>query len=108
MLYEVITVLKFSLGFGNKIISRTYGETEYLISAFPLGGYVKMYGEQADDEVSETERNRSFSHKAVWQRFGIVFGGPLFNLLFAVLLFFRITSYNVCYTKLLRSCRHRW
>lgn len=83
-----VKVLKFSLGFGKKLISRQWGETEYLISAFPLGGYVKMYGEQAEEEVQAAERHRSFSHKTVWQRFGIVFGGPLFNLLFAVLLFF--------------------
>ena len=83
-----VRVLKFSLGFGSKLIGRQWGETEYLISAFPLGGYVKMYGEQADEQVANEDRHRSFSHKTVWQRFGIVFGGPLFNLLFAVLLFF--------------------
>jgi regulator of sigma E protease len=81
-------VLKFSLGFGNKLLSRQWGETEYLISAFPLGGYVKMYGEQPGEEVEPADFHRSFSHKKVWQRFGIVVGGPLFNLLFAVLLFF--------------------
>jgi regulator of sigma E protease len=84
-----VKVLKFSLGFGNKVIGRQWGETEYLISAFPLGGYVKMYGEQpGEEEVGQNDLHRSFSHKPVWQRFGIVFGGPLFNLLFAVLLFF--------------------
>lgn len=83
-----VRVLKFSLGFGNKLISRKWGETEYLISAFPLGGYVKMYGEQQGEEISPEDRQRSFSHKTVWQRFTIVFGGPLFNLLFAVVLFF--------------------
>jgi len=83
-----VRVLKFSLGFGNKVVGRQWGETEYLISAFPLGGYVKMYGEQQGEEVRPEDRHRSFSHKAVWQRFGIVFGGPLFNLLFAVVLFF--------------------
>ena len=83
-----VKVLKFSLGFGNKLLSRQWGETEYLISAFPLGGYVKMYGEQPGEEVVPADRHRSFSHKTIWQRFGIVFGGPLFNLLFAVLLFF--------------------
>ncbi|WP_456385588.1 RIP metalloprotease RseP [Desulfolithobacter sp.] len=82
-----VRVLKFSLGFGNKVIGKKWGETEYLISAFPLGGYVKMYGEQPGEEISPEDRARSFSHKPVWQRFGIVFGGPLFNLLFAVLLF---------------------
>jgi regulator of sigma E protease len=83
-----VKVLKFSLGFGNKLIGRQWGETEYLISAFPLGGYVKMYGEQQGEEVRPEDEHRSFSHKSVWQRFGIVFGGPLFNLLFAVILFF--------------------
>lgn len=83
-----VKVLKFSLGFGNKVFGRKWGETEYLISAFPLGGYVKMFGEQQEDEVLPEERRRSFSHKPVWQRFGIVFGGPLFNLIFAVALFF--------------------
>jgi regulator of sigma E protease len=83
-----VRVLKFSLGFGNKLVGRTWGETEYLISAFPLGGYVKMYGEQQEEEVRPEDQYRSFSHKPVWQRFGIVFGGPLFNLVFAVVLFF--------------------
>ncbi len=85
-----VKVLKFSLGFGNKIFSRTWGETEYLLSAIPLGGYVKMYGEQKDDPVEETETHRSFSHKPVWQRFFIVLAGPLFNVFFAVAVFFAI------------------
>ena len=85
-----VKVLKFSLGFGNRVYGRQWGETEYLISAFPLGGYVKMYGEQEGEEVQAADQHRSFSHKPVWQRFGIVFGGPLFNLVFAVLLFFTL------------------
>ncbi|HBI13996.1 MAG TPA: RIP metalloprotease RseP [Desulfobulbaceae bacterium] len=84
-----VRVLKFSLGFGNRVVSRKWGETEYLISAFPLGGYVKMYGEtQGEGDVPLAEQPHSFSHKPVWQRFGIVAGGPVFNLLFAVVLFF--------------------
>jgi regulator of sigma E protease len=82
-----VRVLKFSLGFGNKLISRKWGDTEYLISAFPLGGYVKMYGEQPDEKVAEDQKIFSFSHKTVGQRFGIIFGGPLFNLIFAVCIF---------------------
>ncbi len=82
-----VRVLKFSLGFGNKLVGRQWGETEYLISAFPLGGYVKMYGEQPGEVISTQEADRSFVHKPVWQRFCIVFAGPLFNLLFAVALF---------------------
>jgi regulator of sigma E protease len=87
-----VKVERFSLGFGPKLLGRRYGDTEYLISAFPLGGYVKMYGEQRGEELPSTEVHRSFSHKPVWQRFLIVFAGPLFNLLFAVFLFFLIFS----------------
>jgi len=82
-----VRVLKFSLGFGSKVVGKKWGDTEYLISTFPLGGYVKMFGEQPGDEIREEDKTASFSHKKVWQRFGIVFGGPLFNLLFAVLVF---------------------
>ncbi len=86
-----VRVLKFSLGFGNKLISKKWGDTEYLISAFPLGGYVKMFGEQlGEGDIQSGERQFSFSHKAVWQRFCIVAGGPVFNLLFAVFVFFSI------------------
>ena len=83
-----VKVLKFSLGFGPKVIGRTLGETEYLISAFPLGGYVKMQGENPDEQELATEDQQgSFAHKSVWKRFFIVLAGPLFNLLFALLLF---------------------
>ncbi len=85
-----VRVLKFSLGFGPKVVGFQKGDTEYLVSAFPLGGYVKMFGESPLDEVEEPEQYCSFTHKPVWQRFIIVAGGPLFNLLFAVLLFFLI------------------
>lgn len=89
-----VKVLKFSLGFGPKLVSRQYGETEYLISAFPLGGYVKMFGENpgelAEESLSPGELNRSFATRPVWQRFIIVAGGPVFNLIFAMFLFFII------------------
>jgi regulator of sigma E protease len=89
-----VKVLKFSLGFGPKLVSRQYGETEYLISAFPLGGYVKMFGENpgelAEERLSPGELKRSFASRPVWQRFIIVAGGPVFNLIFAMFLFFII------------------
>ena len=86
-----VRVLKFSLGFGPKLFGKTIGDTEYQISAFPLGGYVKMFGENPDEqEGAATEKEASFAHKKVWQRFLIVFAGPLFNLLFTVILFFMI------------------
>lgn len=80
-----VGVEKFSLGFGPKIIGKTIGQTEYLISAFPLGGYVKLYGEDPDEVVENPER--SFTHASVWKRLAIVGAGPLFNMLFAVLIF---------------------
>ena len=85
-----VKVLKFSLGFGPKLISKTVGETEYLISAFPLGGYVKMLGENPAETSDTDEQDRSFAARPVWNRFFIVLAGPLFNLLFSILLFFLI------------------
>jgi len=52
-----VKVLKFSIGFGPKIIGKQIGETEYLLSAIPLGGYVKMYGEDVQDEIVEQARS---------------------------------------------------
>jgi regulator of sigma E protease len=83
-----VKVLKFSLGFGPKLIGKTYGGTEYLISAVPLGGYVKMLGEMPGEEMKEEEKQFAFNNQAVWKRFIIVFCGPLFNLLFAAVIFF--------------------
>jgi regulator of sigma E protease len=80
----------FSLGFGPKLLGRKYGETEYRLSLFPLGGYVKMVGESPKDEVKEEDISRSFSHKNVYRRFAIVFAGPFSNILFTVLVFFCI------------------
>jgi regulator of sigma E protease len=86
-----VGVLKFSLGFGPKIAGKTVGETEYLISAFPLGGYVKLMGEDDDDEeeeaVSPADEERSFSNQHVLKRIIIVVAGPVFNILLALLIF---------------------
>jgi regulator of sigma E protease len=82
-----VGVLKFSLGFGPKLIGRKIGETEYLISAFPLGGYVKMIGEAPDEEVSPEDMQRSFSNKPVGTKMAIVAAGPIFNIAFAAVLF---------------------
>lgn len=82
-----VGVLKFSLGFGPKLIGRKIGDTEYLISAFPLGGYVKMVGEDPAEEVTPEEMALSFSHKSAGRKIAIVAAGPVFNLLFAAFLF---------------------
>lgn len=84
-----VRVLKFSLGFGPKVLGKKFGETEYVLSAIPLGGYVKMFGENPDEQdVDPAERAVSFAHKSVRERFGIVLAGPVFNFLFPLLIFF--------------------
>jgi regulator of sigma E protease len=82
-----VGVLKFSLGFGPRIIGKKVGETEYLLSLIPLGGYVKLLGESPGDELSEEEKKRSFLNQPVLKRIGIVAAGPIFNLLLAILIF---------------------
>ena len=82
-----VRVLKFSLGFGPKVLSRQIGDTEYLVSAIPLGGYVKMFGEDAGEPVPAEERERSFSHKPLWKRTLIVAAGPGFNFFLSYLIF---------------------
>jgi regulator of sigma E protease len=81
-----VGVLTFSVGFGPKLWKKKIGETEYALSAFPLGGYVKMVGEDPGEEVSPAEIERSFAHKGLLKRIAIVAAGPGFNLLLAVIL----------------------
>ena len=85
-----IRVLKFSLGFGPRVCGVVHGATDYCISAIPLGGFVKMLGEQPDETVSPEERPWSFSCKPVWKRSFVVAAGPAFNFIFAWLIFFVI------------------
>lgn len=111
-----VKIEKFSLGFGPKLVGKKIGETEYLVSAFPLGGYVKMFGEAGfieggeshhpaseegeenavsgageavamQRELTEEEKTRSFAHKPPLVRIAIVLAGPVFNLIFAWLAF---------------------
>jgi regulator of sigma E protease len=82
-----VRVETFSLGFGKKILSFKRGDTTYAISIIPLGGYVKMYGDDPTGEVPEDQKRYAFLHKPVMQRIWIVLAGPLMNLFFAILLF---------------------
>ena len=88
--YSGVGVLKFSLGFGPRLVGKKYGETEYLLSLIPLGGYVKLLGESDDDELSPEDRKRSFLQQPVWVRMAIVAAGPLFNFLLAIVIFFMV------------------
>jgi len=86
-----VKVLKFSLGFGPKLLSKTWGETEYLICAIPLGGYVLMLGEGNGDqgekaELTAEEKKFSFAEKPLSRRLAIVAAGPLMNLILPFLI----------------------
>jgi regulator of sigma E protease len=97
-----VGVLTFSIGFGPKIFRKKVGETEYAVSALPLGGYVKMIGEDPDEEVKEIDVQKSFSHQGLWKRTAIVAAGPLSNLLLAVAIFlwiFLVSGVPVLTTK---------
>ena len=90
-----VGVLKFSMGFGPKIVGKRWGDTEYVISAFPLGGYVKLIGENPDEEVPPEDRTRSFSHQPVKKRLAIVIAGPVFNIVLAAVIFSVINCFGV-------------
>jgi len=82
-----VGVEKFSLGFGPKLIGKKVGETEYQISAIPLGGYVKMVGEDPEEELSAEDLKRSFNNQSLLRRFLIVAAGPASNIGFAMVIF---------------------
>jgi regulator of sigma E protease len=82
-----VKVLKFSLGFGPKLFGRKMGETEYLLSAIPLGGYVKLFGEDETEATTQEDRARSFAHKGLWGKVLIVAAGPGFNFILAYFIF---------------------
>ena len=77
-----VRVLTFSLGFGPKLVSVRRGDTDYCISAIPLGGYVKMAGETVEDE--RTGATDEFLSKTKWQRFQVLVAGPVMNILLAI------------------------
>jgi regulator of sigma E protease len=83
-----VGVEKFSLGFGPRIIGKKIGITDYRICAVPLGGYVKMVGEEPNAEIDTAQIPLSFNHKHVFKRILIVAAGPFFNILLAVAIFF--------------------
>src|SRR5687767_12672864 len=78
-----VRVLTFSLGFGPKLLSFRRGDTEYAVSAIPLGGYVKMAGENPDD--ARTGASDEFLSKSKWQRFQVLIMGPVMNIVLALI-----------------------
>jgi regulator of sigma E protease len=79
-----IRIIKFQLGFNPTIASFHYGDTQYGIGALPLGGYVKMAGENPDE--ARSGKDDEFLSKSKWQRFQVLIMGPTMNLLLAVVL----------------------
>jgi regulator of sigma E protease len=93
-----VGVLTFSLGFGPKIFWKKIGETQYQIAAVPLGGFVKMIGENPEEEVKEELLGRSFSNQPVWKRALIIAAGPFFNFFLAIVLFSTINLFGIPYS----------
>jgi regulator of sigma E protease len=85
-----VRVEVFSIGFGPKLFKFKRGDTEYALSLIPLGGYVKMFGDDPlnKDAVPVEDRKFSFTHKSKFARFWIVFGGPFANFIMAYVIFF--------------------
>jgi regulator of sigma E protease len=83
-----VKVLRFSIGFGPRLFAFTKGETEYWIAALPLGGYVKMAGNDPSEEVPAADRGRGFLEQSPARRFLISVAGPAMNLAFPVLIYF--------------------
>lgn len=79
-----VKVLRFSVGFGKALWRFQGKETEYVIAAIPLGGYVKMLDER-EGPVEDSQKSFSFNAKPVWARFAIVLAGPVFNFIFAIM-----------------------
>jgi regulator of sigma E protease len=91
-----VKVLKFSVGFGKPLYSRRMGrdDTEWVIGALPLGGYVKMLDER-EGEVDSREAHRAFNRATVWRRMAIVAAGPLANFLLAVVVFWGLLIHGI-------------
>lgn len=83
-----VRVETFSLGFGKKIFKYKKGDTTYCLSLIPLGGYVKMFGDELNAQIADADKSASFTHKPVGQRISVVLAGPLMNYFFAILIFF--------------------
>lgn len=80
-----VKILRFSIGFGQPLWKKRFGEdqTEFVIAAIPLGGYVKML-DARETEISAEEEHREFTRQSVWTRIAIVVAGPAFNFIFAI------------------------
>lgn len=92
-----VGVKVFSLGFGPKVLKKTVGGTEYCLSAIPLGGYVKMIGEEPGSALRSEELPLAFSHKSLIKKSLIVAAGPLSNFFLAIFIFFVLYQFSGLY-----------
>ncbi len=90
-----IKCLKFSLGFGPALWKKQWGETEYRISAIPLGGYVAMIGEDPNEKLSPEDEKRTLSSQSLWKKLIVVLAGPTINFIIPIFIFF---FYNLTVT----------
>ncbi|HXV06940.1 MAG TPA: RIP metalloprotease RseP [Burkholderiales bacterium] len=91
-----VKVLRFSVGFGTPLWLRRFGpdQTEWVVAAFPMGGFVKMLDER-EGEVAPHERERAFNRQSVYRRFAIVLAGPLANFLLAIAVYWLLFMHGV-------------
>jgi regulator of sigma E protease len=91
-----VKVLRFSVGFGRPLLAVRHGpdQTEWVLSVVPFGGYVKMLDER-EAPVDASESARAFNRQSVWRRIAIVTAGPLFNFLFAILVYAGLYMYGL-------------
>ncbi len=95
-----IRVDAFKIGFGPKLFAWKRGETEYGLNLIPFGGFVKIHGENPDeDSINGPDKERSFVHKNRWRQASVLVAGVLFNFLFACLLYIIVFNIGVTATK---------
>lgn len=83
-----VRAVRFSIGFGPRLVSFVRGETEYRISLLPLGGYVKFAGDNPYEELAPEDRGRGFLEQPPWKKGLIAFAGPAANFVLAIALYF--------------------
>lgn len=81
-------VLRFSIGFGRPILRIRGRETDYQLALFPLGGYVRILGDDPDEQIPAALKHRAFNHKPLWQRLVVVFAGPFANFCLPIAIYF--------------------
>lgn len=93
-----VYVYEFSLGMGPRILHKKGKETDYCLRLIPIGGFCSMAGEEIEEEEIKVSKNRRLQAKKPWQRFLIMFFGPGFNFIFAILLLFFVALFCGSYS----------